>query len=128
MTENLLNFIQGQAMPFAAGGSVNLQAHEILEHISKTRKLLTEYSNDIKAQRDQKEVIKNSDQPIDDKKRKIHNLTSAIMDNKKMMATLNKTLKHQRLQLESVTKTGDDENGSTKDDDDVSSESGMSDS
>ena len=44
------------------------------------------------------------------------------------MATLNKTLKHQRLQLESVTKMGDDENGSTKDDDDVSSESGMSDS
>ena len=67
MTENLLNFIQGQALPFVVGGSVNLQAYEILEHILKTRKLLTEYSNDIKSQCDQKELIKNSDQAIDDK-------------------------------------------------------------
>ncbi len=45
-----------------------------------------------------------------------------------MMATLIKTLTHQRLQLESVTKMGDEENDSTKDDDDITSESGMSDS
>ena len=45
-----------------------------------------------------------------------------------MMAMPHKTLTHQHLQLESVTKRGDEEKDSVKDDDDISSESGMSDS
>lgn len=43
-----------------------------------------------------------------------------------MVVTLHKTLTHQYLQLESLTKKGDEENDAAKNDDDISSKSGMS--
>ena len=52
-----------------------------------------------------------------------------IKENKKMMAALHKTLTFQRQQLESLTNKDDNNaNDAEKCDNDVSSESGMSDS
>ena len=48
------------------------------------------------------------------------------MNNKKMMSTLQQTMKHQRLQLESMTKRGEDDNDDDINNDVVSSKRGMS--
>ncbi len=70
-------------------------------------------------------MIKSSNEGNEDKKRKLHNLARDIMTNKKWVSTLTKTLTHQRLQLESITKNDTEDN--TNDDSSVSNESGMSD-
>jgi hypothetical protein len=132
MSEDLLRYIQGgddqghtQSSSTVLGGStVNLQAHDVLEHVSKTRRLLAEYKDEIKLQRQQKELILAGGDSTEDKKRKMRNLSREIIKNKKWVATLNTTLAHQRLQLESLTKN--DDGGGEKRDEDVSSESGMS--
>ena len=131
MTSELMSFIQSQAAPVtstvvAGGGSNHLQPHDVLEHITKTRKLLSEYCDEIKSQRITKELIRSSNDSTDVKKRKITHLLKDIVDNKKMVATLQQTLKHQRLQLESMTKKGNDNNDEFPNNDDVSIESGMS--
>jgi hypothetical protein len=99
----------------------------VLEHVSKTRRLLAEYKDEIKLQRQQKELILAGGDPKEDKKRKMRNLSKEIIKNKKWVSTLNITLAHQRLQLESLTKNDDEDNGGENPDADVSSESsGMS--
>ena len=108
------------------GSTVNLQPHEVLEHISKTRRLLAECKDEIKLQRQQKELILAGGDPMEDKKRKMRNLSKEIIKNKKWVSTLNLTLAHQRLQLESLTKNDDEDNGGENSDEDVSNESGMS--
>ncbi len=106
---------------------MNLQPHDVLEHVSKTRRLLAEYKDEIKLQRQQKELILAGGDTTEEKKRKMRNLSNEIIKNKKWVATLNTTLAHQRLQLESLTKNNDEDNGGgEKGDEDVSSESGMS--
>ncbi len=131
MSEDLLRYIQGddqghtQSSSTVLGGStVNLQAHDVLEHVSKTRRLLAEYKDEIKLQRQQKELILAGGDSTEDKKRKMRNLSREIIKNKKWVVTLNTTLAHQRLQLESLTKN--DDGGGEKRDEAVSSESGMS--
>jgi len=106
---------------------VNLQAHDVLEHVSKTRRLLAEYKDEIKLQREQKVLILANGDTMEEKKRKIRNLSKDIIKNKKWVSTLNTTLAHQHLQLEKLTKKDDEDNGGDKPDDDVSSESGMTD-
>jgi hypothetical protein len=86
--------------------------------------LLAEYKDEIKLQRQQKELILAGGDSTEDKKRKMRNLSREIIKNKKWVVTLNTTLAHQRLQLESLTKN--DDGGGEKRDEDVSSESGMS--
>jgi hypothetical protein len=123
VSEDLLRYIQGGDQ----GRTMNMQPHDVLEHVSKTRRLLAEYKDEIKLQRQQKELILASADPTEDKKRKMRNLSKEIIKNKKWVATLNTTLAHQRLQLESLTKNDDEDNGGGETrDDDVSSESGMS--
>jgi hypothetical protein len=126
-----LRYIQGgdqghsQSLSSLGGSTVNLQPHDVLKHVSKTRRLLAEYKDEIKLQRQQKELILAGGDPTEDKKRKMRNLSKEIIKNKKWVSTLNTTLAHQRLQLESLTKNDDEDNGSEKPDEDVSSESGM---
>jgi hypothetical protein len=81
---------------------------------------LSEYCDEIKLQRNRKELIRSRNGSTDDKKRKITHLLKDIMDNKKMVATLQHTLKHQRLQLESMTKKGNDDHDDIMNKDDVS--------
>ena len=128
-----MRYIQGgdqghtQSSSTVGGSTVNLQAHDVLKHVSKTRRLLAEYKDEIKLQRQQKELILAGGDPTEDKKRKMRNLSKEIIKNKKWVVTLNTTLAHQRLQLESLTKNDDEDNGGgEKRDEDVSSESGMS--
>ncbi len=128
MSMELLKLIQGDdatpAQP-APASAVNLQPHQVLKHIEKTRRMLAEYAGEIMMKHQEKESIKAS--TSDDKKRKIQSLMSVIMEKKKMLKTLQKTLTLQRLQLEALTKN-DDKNSNNRDEnhDDVSSESGMS--
>ena len=110
----------------AGGVSNHLQPHDVLEHITKTKKLLSNYCDEIKLQRSIKELIRSSNDSTDDIKHKITHLLKDIVDNKKMVAMLQQTLEHQRLQLESMTKMGNDNNDDFANNDDVSIESGMS--
>jgi hypothetical protein len=122
----LLKFMQQPSSTEA--GTVPLQPHDVLEHISKTKRLLSVCGDEMKLQRQQKEAMKGGDDSTD-KKRKIRNLATEIKENKKMMAALQKTLTFQRLQLESLTNKDDkNANDAEKRGNDVSSESGMSDS
>ena len=131
MSQELMKYITGREQPVQleqpvhGSSAVNLKPHELLEHISKTRSLMAEYKEEIKQQRLQKELIKSSNKGNEDKKRKLHNLVRDIMTNKKWVSTLTKTLTHQQLQLESITKN--DAKDNTNDDSSVSNESGMSD-
>jgi hypothetical protein len=131
MGQELMKYITSREQPVQPeqpvhkSSAVNLKPHELLEHISKTRSLMAEYKEEIKQQRLQKELIKSSNEGNEDKKRKLHNLARDIMTNKKWVSTLTKTLTHQQLQLESITKNDAEDN--TNDDSSVSNESGMSD-
>ena len=128
-----MRFIQSQAArvnsTVVAGGiSSHLQPHDVLKHITKTRKLLSEYCDAIKSQCNQKELIRSSNNSTDDKNYKIAHLLKDIVDNKKMVAMLQQTQKHQHLQLEFMTKKGnDDHDDDVANKDDVSIQSGMSD-
>ena len=50
------------------GSTVNLHPHEVLKHISKTRRLLAEYKDVITLQQQQKELILAGGDPMEDKK------------------------------------------------------------
>ncbi len=126
VTTELLKFMKEPSS--TESGTVPLQPHDVLEHISKTKKLLRECGDEMKLQRQQEEAMKGGDDSTD-KKRKIHNLATEIKENRKMMAALQKTLTFQRLQLESLTNKDDkNANDAEKRGNDVSNESGMSDS
>ena len=90
--------------------------------------MLKDYKEEIKSQRESKASIRVSvDINITDKKRKLMVLTTEIMENKRMVIALQKTMTHQRLQLESMTKKGDADSIDGDKDNEVSSESGTSD-
>ena len=90
--------------------------------------MLKDYKEEIKAQRESKASIRVSvDINIMDKKCKLMVLTMEIMENKRMVIALQKTMMHQRLQLESMTKKGDADSIDGDEDNEVSSESGTSD-
>ncbi len=93
MSADLLKFIQcDDATPAqgAPASTVNLQPHQVLEHIEKTRRMLTEYEGEIMMKHQEKESIKASTSNANDKKHKIQSLMSAIMEKKKMLWTLQK--------------------------------------
>ena len=71
MTGDLMRFIQLQvalvnSTVVAGGISSHLQPHDVLKHITKTRKLLSEYCDEIKLQCNQKELILSSNNSTDD--------------------------------------------------------------
>jgi len=93
VTLELLKFMQQPQQPASIeAGTVALQPHDVLEHISKTRRLLTECGDQMKLQRQQKEAMKGGDDSTADKMRKKRNLAKEIQENKKMIAALQKTL------------------------------------
>jgi predicted RNase H-like nuclease (RuvC/YqgF family) len=87
----------------------DFQPHELMDHIAKTDKMISEYEDKIEKKRTQKRELQLGE-TSDKQKKKITKLKMEIMDCKKMIKTLSGTINHQREQLEMVTKqSGEDD-------------------